>query len=142
MSDRPKQGEPSEFAIITKAKDLVKHTYMMTSEKRFPKKHRKIVDRLENTTIDIFDLIQDANELDLADPQECRDRLREQKQALTMCKRVLFLIELSFERGLISKEQCEAWSKCVLDVKNMTAKWRKQDRARAATMQRGNAPRR
>ena len=114
----------------------------MTSEKRFPKKHFKMVQRLQDSTIDIFEYIQEANELDLADPQEFRERRYDQKKALTKCKTVLFLIELSFERELISKDQCAAWTKAVLDVKYMTAKWRKQDQQRAAAMQRGTPARR
>ena len=138
----PKQAEQNEFAIITKAKDLVKHTYTMTSEKRFPKKYFKMVQRLQDSAIDIYEYIQEANELDLADPQEFRERRYDQKKALTKCKTVLFLIELSFERELISNDQCAAWTKAVLDVKYMTAKWRKQDQQRAATMQRGTPARR
>lgn len=125
------QGNQSEFVIITKAKDLVKHTFLMTNEKRFPKKYRfTIVNRLHDLTLDIFQHIEEANELDLADPQEFRERRYEQKKALTKCKTVLFLIELSLENGMISNDQCAAWTKAVLDVKYMTAKWRKQDRER------------
>ena len=143
MESRKKQAEQTEFAIITKAKDLVKHTFLMTNERRFPKKYRfTIVNRLHDPTIDIFQHIQEANELDIADPQEYRERRYEQKKALTKCKTVLFLIELSFENGLISDDQCAAWSKYVLDVKYMTASWRKKDRERAVAMQRGTPPRR
>lgn len=108
IDQRPTEQKPAqqEFAIITKAKDLVKHTFMMTSERRFPKKYRfTIVNRLHDLTLDIFQHIQEANELDLADPQEYRERRYEQKKALTECKTVLFLIELSFEKELISSEQ-------------------------------------
>lgn len=143
MDQQKRAGNQSEFAIITKAKDLVKHTFLMTNERRFPKKYRfTIVNRLHDLTIDIFQHIQEANELDISDPQEYRERQYEQKKALTKCKTVLFLIELSLDNGLISNEQCAAWTKVVLDVKYMTAKWRKQDRERAATMQRGTAQRR
>lgn len=135
----PKQAEQNEFAIITKAKDLVKHTYTMTSEKRFPKKHFKMVQRLQDSAIDIYEYIQEANELDLADPQEFRERRYDQKKALTKCKTVLFLIEISFENGLISKDQCEAWTNYVVEVKRMAASWRKKDRERV-TGQRRSAP--
>lgn len=128
IDQRPTEQKPAqqEFAIITKAKDLVKHTFMMTSERRFPKKYRfTIVNRLHDLTLDIFQHIQEANELDLADPQEYR-------------------IELSFEKELISSEQCAEWTRHVMNVKNMTAKWRKQDRERFAALQqnRGITPRR
>jgi hypothetical protein len=143
MNPPPKQAEQSEFTIIAKAKDLVKHTFRMTNDRRFPKKYRfTIVNRLHDLTIDIFQHIQEANELDLADLQEFRKRRYEQKKALTKCKTVLFLIELSLELELISNDQCAAWTKAVLDVKYMTAKWRKQDQQRAATMQRGTPARR
>ncbi len=140
MPQQPRNGEQSEFILITKAKDLVKHTFLMTNDRRFPKKYRfTVVNRLQNLVIDIFQHIQEANELDLSDPQEFRERRYEQKRALTKCKTVLFLIEISFENGLISKDQCEAWTKYVLDVKYMTASWRKKDRERV-TAQRRNAP--
>jgi hypothetical protein len=144
LEQKPPQNPPggqSEFLIITKAKDLVKHTFLMTNEKRFPKKYRfAIVNRLHDLTLDIFEHIQEANELDISDRDESRERLYEQKKALTKCKTVLFLMELSFEKELITKDQCAAWSKYVLDVKYMTAKWRKQDRERAKKIS-GNPPR-
>ena len=85
IDQRQTEQKPTqEFAIITKAKDLVKHTFMMTSERRFPKKYRfTIVNRLHDLTLDIFQHIQEANELDLTDPQEYRERRYEQKKALT-----------------------------------------------------------
>lgn len=141
MNQRPQQKNQSEFAIITKAKDLVKHTFLMTNEKRFPKKYRfTIVNRLHDLTLDIYQHIQEANELDLLDPREYRERQYEQKKALTKCKTVLFLLELSFEKGLIDKNQCAEWSKYVLDVKYMTAKWKKRERDRANRYSR-NPPR-
>ena len=156
IDQRQTEQKPAqEFAIITKAKDLVKHTFMMTSERRFPKKYRfTIVNRLHDLTLDIFQHIQEANELDLTDPQEYRERRYEQKKALTECKTVLFLIELQNlsgdflplfeEKELISSEQCAEWTRHVMNVKNMTAKWRKQDRERFAALQqnRGITPRR
>lgn len=139
MGNQPRNGEQGEFILITKAKDLVEHTFLMTSERRFPKKYRSIVVRLQDLSIDIFAHIQEANELDLSDPQEFRERRYEQKKALTKCKTVLFLIEISFENGLISKDQCEAWTNYVVEVKRMAASWRKKDRERV-TGQRRSAP--
>ena len=76
--------------------------------------------------------------------EQFRERRYEQKKALTECKTILFLIELSFEKELISSEQCAEWTRHVMNVKNMTAKWRKQDRERFAALQqnRGITPRR
>lgn len=135
------QKQQPEFLIITKAKDLVKHTFTMTNGKAFPKKERFcLVNRLQERTIEIFECIQEANELDLSDPREFRERQYLQKRALTRCKTVLFFIELALERGYIDHGSCQYWSKFVLDVKYMTAKWKKQDRERAGAGGAGPAP--
>ncbi len=121
----------NEFILISKAKDLVKHTFIMTSEKRFPKKYRfTIVNRIQQLVIDIYECIAEANELDIFDNQEKFERLKKQKEALTKCKTVLFLIELSLEQELITTKQSGTWSGYVFDVKYMTARWNKQDRQR------------
>jgi hypothetical protein len=129
QGNKPPQGE---FLIITKAKDLVKHTFAMTSDKRYPKKYNSLTSRLYDRTLEIFECIQEANECDLQDPREYAERQRLQKRALTLCKTVLFLIELSHERGCIGIESCQHWTKYVLDVKYMTAKWSKQEKQRKA----------
>jgi len=128
MQNKPPERE---FMPIAKAKDLVKHTDIMTNEKRYPKKYRfTLVNRLQVKSLDIFELISEANELDLRNNAEKTERLQLQRRALTLCKTVLFLIETSFEKGLISGSQCETWTRLVMDVKNLTAKWHKQDKLR------------
>ena len=73
----------------------------------------------------------EANDLDLRDAQEFRERQKLQAKALTYCKELLFFIELSQEMGFISMNSCEYWSKFVLDVKYMTTAWKKRDKTRA-----------
>jgi len=120
-----------EFLLLAKAKDLVKHTDMMTSDKRFPKKYRfTLVNRLQERCLEIFENISEANDLNLLDGAERAERLRLQRRALTLCKTALFLVEVSHERGLITGAQTEAWARAVTDVKNMCARWHKQDKLR------------
>ena len=66
--------EPSEFNVIVKAKDLVKHTFTITnSTERFPKKYRfTLVNRIQDKAVDIYECAIEANELDLRDAQEYR----------------------------------------------------------------------
>ena len=128
MQNKPPE---KEFLLISKAKDLVKHTDIMTSDKRYPKKYRfTLVNRLQVKVLDIYEHIAEANELSLFDKDEKAERLQRQRRALTLCKTVLFLIEISHEKGLISGTQCETWTRLVMDVKNMAAKWHKQDKTR------------
>lgn len=97
--------EPSEFNVIVKCKDLIKHTFTITnSTERFPKKYRfTLVNRIQDKAVDIYECALEANELNL---------------------------ELSHEQGFISTSSCEYWSKLALDVKYMLAAWKKRDRAR------------
>lgn len=87
--------------------------------------------------------IQDANELDIADAGEFKERRYEQKKAISRCKDVLFLIELAEKRNLISKAKEFELAQQAVEIKRMTASWRKKDRERfiQQQQQRGNAPR-
>ncbi|MBE5813175.1 MAG: hypothetical protein E7314_05945, partial [Clostridiales bacterium] len=63
--------EPSELNVITKAKDLVKHTFNLTSNTdRYPKKYRfTLTDRLQNKVLSIYECLLEANELNLNVPE-------------------------------------------------------------------------
>lgn len=116
--------EPTEFNVIVKAKDLVKHTFTITnSTERYPKKYRfTLVNRIQDKAVDIYECVLEANELDLRDAQEYRQRQKLQAKALTYCKELLFFIELSQEMGFISMSSCEYWSKLALDMKRKLKK--------------------
>lgn len=98
--------EPTEFNVIVKAKDLVKHTFTITnSTERYPKKYRfTLVNRIQDKAVDVYECVLEANELDLRDAQEM---------------------------GFISMSSCEYWSKLALEVKYMTTAWKKRDKTRA-----------
>jgi hypothetical protein len=68
--------EPSEFNVIVKAKDLVKHTFTITnSTERYPKKYRfTLVNRIQEKAVDIYEMTLEANELDLRQADEHRQR--------------------------------------------------------------------
>lgn len=129
---RQERKEPSEFNVIVKAKDLVKHTFTITnSTERFPKKYRfTLVNRIQDKAIEIYECAIEANELDLRDAHEFRERQKLQATALTYCKELLFFIELSQEMGFISMSSSEYWSKMALEVKYMITAWKKRDKAR------------
>ena len=74
--------------------------------------------------------MEDANEIyPIIDEQDRIDRLKLQRRALTGCKKLLFLIELSKKRGYIDKGTFDYWTKLTLDVKFMTAAWYKSEQA-------------
>lgn len=130
--NRPQNKQPSELNIITKVKDLVKHTFNITnSTDRFPKKYRfTLVNRIQDKAIQIYECLLEANELNLADTTEKAERQRLQAKALTYCKELLYFIELSFELRFISSSSCEYWSKMALEVKYMVTAWKRKDKER------------
>lgn len=132
------QQNKAEFGIITKAKTLTDYTVMVTTSSKFPKKYRFVFgNRIMDKSLDILNNIVDANECSLTDPREWQDRQYYQKKVLTSCKTTLNLIETMFKAKAISGDQCETWSRMVLDVRNMTLAWRKKDLERS-----NNQPRR
>lgn len=80
--------EPSEFNVIVKCKDLIKHTFTITnSTERFPKKYRfTLVNRIQDKAVDIYECALEANELNLLDAQEFKERQKLQAKAMTYCK--------------------------------------------------------
>ena len=88
--------EPSEFNVIVKAKDLVKHTFTIAnSTERYPKKYRfTLVNRIQEKAVDIYEMTLEANELDLRQADEHRQRQRLQAKALTYCNGLYFYEEL------------------------------------------------
>lgn len=130
--NKPENRQPSELNVITKVKDLVKHTFNITnSTEHYPKKYRfTLVNRIQDRVIDIYECLLEANELNLADRVEREQRQRLQAKALTYCKELLYFIELSLEMKFISMQSCEYWSKMALDVKYMATAWKKKDQQR------------
>lgn len=121
-----------DFRILVKAGELADYTIKITdNNKRFPKKYRfTFVNRMQNLSLDIYELINIANELNTNDRIDLSQRLRLQNQAITKCKTFLFLINLCYknEKIALNERQAIAWAKYVVNVKNMTIKWHNQDR--------------
>jgi hypothetical protein len=128
----PANREPSELNVISKAKDLVKHSFLITNgTNRYPKKMRfTLVNRIQDRAMNIYECLLEANELNIKDPQQKPERLSLQAKAITYCKELLFLVELSFDMQYLSAKSCEHWTKKILDVKYMTSAWLKKDRQR------------
>ena len=127
---------PKEMGVITKAKDLMKHTFTMTANTdRFPKKYRfSICARIENLSIDIYQKLVRANECDVTDAAERRERAELQMDAIVSCKLLNTLIELAHDLKAIELQTKSVtyWGGLVVEVKKMTAAWRNSDKRNAA----------
>lgn len=120
----------TELKVILKAKELAKHTLTITSNcNRYPKKYRfSLVDKMQNTALDIYKYLHEANRTDLK--VYGRERSELQTKAITYCDELLFFIELSMELNIINMKSMEYWSKMVTDIKHMAIAWRSKDKTR------------
>lgn len=122
--------DKNELQVIIKAKELAKHTLIITSNaNRYPKKFRfSLVDKMQNKALDIYEALLEANRTYIKDYK--RDRLEMQTRAIAYCDELLFYIELSHEINIINEKSMEYWSKMVSDIKHMTIAWRSKDKSR------------
>lgn len=119
-----------ELRVILKAKELAKHTLIITSNcNRYPKKYRfSLVDKMQNKALEIYEHLYETNRTDLRLYPKERSEL--QTKAITKCDELLFYIELSMELNIINNKSTEYWSKMVSDIKHMAIAWRTKDKER------------
>lgn len=124
--------EPTEMNVISKAKDVFKHSRLMIrTEKHFPKKERfMLVKDIYEYSKEIVVKLLAANDLILSVEGQRELRLRYQLEAVTACKKLMFLVEQSYEENYISGDSCAYWTQMITDVKNMTLAWNRKDRQR------------
>lgn len=118
-----------ELTVITKAKKLMEYTFMITnSENRFPKKIRyTLVQRLQDLSMEIIELLYRANDAGTFQEAERRERRKLQKLALTKSNMMMCLVEFSFNREYINVKTLEYWTGLIRDVRILTASWIKSD---------------
>jgi len=113
-----------EPIVVSKAKELAKHTYIITSNSdRYPKKYRhSLGDKIQIKCLDIFDTLLEANRID--NRRNKAERCEAITKAIAYCDELLFYIELSMEIKLLSDKSAEYWSGLVKDVKHLSIAWR------------------
>ena len=74
----------------------------------------------------------DANDLDINDVRESKERLYMQRSALRNIRRLIHHIELAHEVFDLSDSEFEYWSTLAESVRNEIAGWYKKDKQRAA----------
>ena len=114
--------------VITKAKELMQHTFVLTSNvNRYPKKYRhSLVDRLQIRSMDIYEMLLEANRTDNRKHKE--ERCEKITKAIMLCDNLLTYIELSMNLKLLSDGSSAHWSKLTSDVKHMSIAWRTRER--------------
>jgi len=118
----------TDLKVVIKAKELMKHTYVLTSNpNRYPKKYRhSLVDRLQLKSMDIYENLLEANRV--SNITDKKLRCETITKAITLCDELLTYIELSMELSILNSKSAEYWSKMVSDVKYMAIAWRTKEK--------------
>ena len=119
----------NELKVIVKSKELAVHTIKLTSNcNKFPKKYRfTLCDRMQNKSMNIYELLLEANRTHLSNLTLRNDL---QTKVILNCDELLFYIEMCLQLQIIQPNSAEYWSKLVSDIKFMTIKWRTKDKER------------
>ena len=118
----------NELKVIVKAKELAKHTFILTSNcNRYPKKFRhSLVDKMQIKSLEIYETLFEANRI--SNKTSVIARCEKITEAISYCDELQFYIELSMELNLLNDKSAAFWSKMVSDVKYMSIAWRKAEK--------------
>ena len=118
----------TDLKVIVKAKELATHSLKITSNSnRYPKKYRhSLCDKIQNTSLDIFAILLEANRINNTTNRQLRCELI--TRAIMNCDILLSYIEISMNLELLNSNSAAYWSKMVSDVKFMAIAWRKSEK--------------
>ena len=122
--------------VIIDARKLLCHSYAKTrNQKIFPKKDRRLADKIFYEALEVVADLTEANEYRLAEKSERERRFEAQRSALRHLRLLIANIELSYEtlQGL-GEDAFSYWAQLAASVKNQAAAWYKSDTNRAASM--------
>ena len=111
---RTSNKNDSPLHVLPVAERLIDYTLDLTDNaKRFPKRVRfSITNKIQGHVMAIYDDLLEANEIfPIRTEADRTERLRLQRTALTECKKLLHMIELSKKRTYIDKDTFDYWTK-------------------------------
>lgn len=119
----------TKLEVIIKSIELMKYTMTITSNrKRYPIKYVTLVKRIQNTCMDIYEFLLDANRLNIDISK--KERCELQTKAITACDKLSCYAELSLNLNIVGSETITHWQKLINDVKYMSISWRSKDKTR------------
>lgn len=119
----------SKLEIIIMATNLAQYTMRITTNrKRYPAKYITLVQRIQNTCMDIYEFLLDANRLNIKTSKA--ERLELQTRAINSCDKLSCYIEISLNLNIVGSNTIEHWQKSINDVKYMAIAWRNKDKIR------------
>lgn len=119
----------SKLDVLVKSMELMKYTMTITSNrKRYPNKYVTLVKRIQNTCMNIYEFLLDANRLNIEISK--LERYELQTKAITACDKLSCYAELSLNLNIVGSDTITHWQKLINDVKYMSISWRSKDKTR------------
>ena len=115
-----------KFEIGDRAEKLYFDVFDLTTNRSsYPVKFRKLSDRLQEYSLDIYSDLLDANAYKSDTIQNKQKRFDLQTSAITKCNKLASLVKYSLHAHLISVATSERWISLIHDIKYMSLAWRK-----------------
>lgn len=116
----------SDLIVITKSKKL--SSYIITVTEKSPAKFRGVfVNRMQNYSLDIIELLLNANFLRMDSIENKRKREEYQKEAIIKLKMLGYICMLSESSKCILKRQYKQISIQIAEIINLVVSWKKSD---------------
>lgn len=133
MSVPSGKRKDSKMEVVVKGRELAAYTLKITSNQNvFISDYDICVkSKIQNTAMDIFLNIMDANNIKVDDsPENWKQRNKLQKQAANSCNTLLNLIFLSQTVYHLRASRIKYWSEMTIYVRNLIRKWNHSDATR------------
>lgn len=121
-----------KFYVVVFAKQLAVYTAQITSnEHYFPRRYRlTFTDRLISKSLEIMDLLVEANEIIPTSHRDYVLRCSRQKEALAEFRSLETMIDVAKTLFKLPDNKVEYWSKLLSKARNAAVTWYQSDRAR------------
>ena len=115
---KKEEAKKEEFLLLTKAYNFTNHSLtLLVNEKIFPKKYRRITDRLQDYSISVPIYIQEGNYFK-------ESRYINGRRAIMVIDRFLKLLEILYNiDSNFGKQKMDYWKSLACEVKRMTQAW-------------------
>ena len=136
MSVPENQRETGKLNALVKARMLCTHTFQIVSnEKIFLPKYERIVERIIDAAIAIYQCAWNANDIRVVFTRDgwqkdAQDRLDLQKESIRKCKDLIGLIEIAKPLFHLRRKKVEYWMRKTLETKDGIAAWSNGDKKR------------
>ncbi|MBQ3345936.1 MAG: hypothetical protein IJG39_02465 [Synergistaceae bacterium] len=132
MAVRKGDQEQGRLQVIEASKVMTKYTYDRVRDKTFPKADRWIMPKgIWDEVLGAHTKIVRANALRIDIPEEAKERLLLQKEAIGHLDAADSLIDICHMNGVISDDRADYWSGLVTNTQSLAKSWHKKDRKTA-----------